>query len=195
MFYFCIPLYSAVRPIVYGVGAMKKVGLAPLSLVQRNEENWVHLAVASGLSSGQGTQNFRMPSVFEHKVRSWDLRCIDTEEVTILFWTRLETSALSNLLTGRILILQASQFEPQFGNLTLQGGIMLTSHLNALSCFLNVFWFRFKNFNLKRGCSLGLVIFPHSLSSSSSVFLPFSGQTSVHFAITGQTTDEAGCPR
>lgn len=161
---------------------MRKVSLAPLSLVQRNEENWVDLVVAvwaSAVARGHRTLGCLLSlSTKCSTLRSW----VDTEDVTILFWTRLETSALSNLLTGGILILQASQFEPQFGNLTLRGGIMLTSHLNALSCFPNVFRFRVKNFNLMRGCSLGLVIFPHPLSSSSSVLLPFSGQTSVHFA-------------
>lgn len=44
---------------------MRKGSLAPLSLVQRNEENWAHLAVAawaSAVARGHRT------SVFEHKL-------------------------------------------------------------------------------------------------------------------------------
>lgn len=98
-----------------------------------------------GLSSGQEAQHFRVSSVFEHKVLHLEIlgELIQmhqiSEQVTILFRTILETSALRYLLTGRIMISKASQFEGQFGHLILQGGIVLTSHLNALNCFPNVF--------------------------------------------------------
>lgn len=53
--------------------------------------------------------------------------CQISEQVTILFQTIREPSILSNLLTGKIMISKASQFEGQFGHLTLQGRIVLIS--------------------------------------------------------------------